>query len=114
MRSIRLSLVVYFLALLCAALGVASLLVYRSAQRTLRDKEEAQRKLIQAQYEKRVQDERNRLDEQLLTQAQSLARRVRIVNNQEKFRARATHVLGLATTMAGPSPWFAGMLWIAQ
>ena len=41
MKSIRLSLMVYFLALLAVALFVASLLVYRTAERTLEAKRQA-------------------------------------------------------------------------
>ena len=48
--SIRLSLVLYFLGLLMVALGVASLLVYRSAQSTLEEKERATAQLIEAKF----------------------------------------------------------------
>src|SRR5262249_58489361 len=78
MRSIRLSLVVYFLGLLTVALGVASVLVYRTAQRSLAEKEEAARKLIELRYKEREDQKRKQLDDRLLAQAQSLARRVRI------------------------------------
>ena len=65
MKSIRLSLMVYFLGLLALALGAASLLVYETAQQTLRDKQRAAEKLIETQYKDRCRDEENRLDEQL-------------------------------------------------
>ena len=74
MRSIRLSLMVYFLGLLTVALGVALFLVYRTAQRSLKEKEVAARKLIEAKYRERSDEEKKRLDDALLTQAQMLAR----------------------------------------
>jgi hypothetical protein len=51
MKSIRLSLMVYFLGLLAVALLAALLLVYRNAERTLAAKQQAMEQLIQAQYE---------------------------------------------------------------
>ena len=51
MRSIRLSLTVYFLGLLAVALAVASVLVYQTAGQTLREKQEATGQLIQAQID---------------------------------------------------------------
>ena len=79
MRSIRLSLVVYFLGLLAAALGVASVLAYRTAQKTLAEKRKTTEQLIQAQYEERCRKERQRLDEKLVQQAHTLAADILIV-----------------------------------
>ena len=47
MRSIRLSLMVYFLGLLAVALAVASVFVYQTAGQTLREKQQATGQLIQ-------------------------------------------------------------------
>ncbi len=76
MKSIRLSLMVYFLGLLALALGTASLLAYQTSYLTLQDKRAATEKLIDQQYEDRVQAERDRLDRRLLDQAETLARLV--------------------------------------
>ena len=78
LRSIRVLLLVYFLGLLTVALGAASLLVYQTVRRTLEDKEEAKRHLLQANYEERRRQENALLDKTLLAQAQSLAQRVQI------------------------------------
>src|SRR6516162_3762380 len=77
MRSIRLSLVVCFLGLLCVALTVASVLLHDTAKRTLVAKEHAAEALAEARYEERAREARQRMDDRLLTQAKSLAGRVR-------------------------------------
>ena len=75
MRSIRLSLTVYFLALLAVALGAASWSGLRHiATRRCRKRKWPRRKLIEAQYDENCRQERAKLDDQLLTQAQTLAR----------------------------------------
>ena len=76
MKSIRLSLVVYFLALLGLALGAVSLLAYRTAWRTLAEKEQAAESRILAQYDERERKERHDVDADLLFQAHALARLV--------------------------------------
>ena len=48
MRSIRLSLVVYFLALLACAVGAAAWLAYQTCDETLQQKKEAARKVKRA------------------------------------------------------------------
>src|SRR5437763_238948 len=99
MRSIRLSLVVYFLGLLAAALGVASLLAYRTAERTLAEKRKATEQLIQAQYEERSRKERQALDEKLLQQAHTLARLVELQNDLRQFvRLHELRWLGLMSS----------------
>ena len=53
MRSIRLSLVVYVLALLAVALGAVSLLVFHTVHQTLLAKKAASKDLLEAQYKER-------------------------------------------------------------
>jgi heavy metal sensor kinase len=114
MRSIRLSLVVYFLGLLLVALGVASVLVYRTVQRTLQDKEQTSRTLIQARYEDRCREERQRLDEKLRTRAQTLARMVQIKIHWGRMSARYLPMLGVLTGRVGPNAHLQVPLWLAQ
>ncbi len=78
MRSIRVSLLLYFLGLLVVALSVASLLVYRSAQRTLADKEEALHENVARQYEDRCREERKRFDAGLEEHTKALAQRLQL------------------------------------
>jgi two-component system heavy metal sensor histidine kinase CusS len=74
MRSISLSLMVYFLGLLAVALGVASVIGYETSKQTLESKKDATAQLIETQYAERCRAEEKRLDDDLLAQAETLAR----------------------------------------
>jgi heavy metal sensor kinase len=113
MKSIRLSLMVYFLGLLALALGAASWLVYETAKETLRDKQRAAEKLIASQYNDRRRDEEKRLDNQLLLEAQNIYRLERAQLNRTRISSRdlnALNVAGLAGS-AGASDWSTLWLW---
>ena len=73
MRSIRLSLTVYFLVLLAVALGTALVLAYRTTQRTLEDKEKAAEELARARHEDHRRDKEQQLDKALFQQARTVA-----------------------------------------
>jgi heavy metal sensor kinase len=85
MRSIRLSLTVYFLVLLALALGGASLLFYRIARNALEDKEKAAQELIQASYREDCRKEHEKLDTDLLKRARSVAQLVRPRQDDQKI-----------------------------
>jgi heavy metal sensor kinase len=126
MRSIRLSLLVYFLGLLAAVLGVVSVLVYDTTQKTLADKKEATEKLINRQYEDLCANERARLDEALLSDARNLVTgRARIQMDFEPWPLSPQdggktqrQQMGYAVTIlaAGPAPngHVVLSLWAAQ
>jgi heavy metal sensor kinase len=114
MKSIRLSLMVYFLALLAAALAAVSVLVYQTAHQTLLAKKEATRQLLEAQYKERCEKERAKLDENLLVQARTVARLA-----QFQFPARIRYrelyaELGYLAAPAGPGPSFGLLPWFAE
>jgi heavy metal sensor kinase len=129
MRSIRVSLLLYFLGLLVVALTVASLLVYRSAQRTLADKEEALRDNVQRQYEDRRREERQRFDDGLLEQAQALAGRLQLEMHWSRMNyivhapnadppvpsvPNALYSLGMLTAALTPSGYVSMAPWLGQ
>jgi two-component system, OmpR family, heavy metal sensor histidine kinase CusS len=68
MRSIRLSLAVYFLALLAVALGAVSVLAYRNTATALDSNEEIRRRMLGAQYEKERKAEAGKVDRALFFQ----------------------------------------------
>src|SRR5581483_4106319 len=74
MRSIRLSLVLYFLGLLGLALAAVSLLVYRTTEQRLAEHRAEAEKLIKAQHDDRIATEIGRLNEQLNNDADTVAR----------------------------------------
>jgi two-component system, OmpR family, heavy metal sensor histidine kinase CusS len=73
MKSIRLSLIVYFLVLLVAAEGAAFLLVYRSAAIALREKQVINRQLLDAQYSDRRAETEKQFDVELDEKARDVA-----------------------------------------
>ncbi|MSQ94521.1 MAG: HAMP domain-containing protein [Gemmataceae bacterium] len=92
MRSIRLSLIVYFLLLLTGALGAVSWFSYRTTAESLHERQHDAQKMIQTQYEARSQaahDSRKMIEAQYVAYAQA---------------ARAEldrHILRQARAMAG-------------
>src|SRR5882762_360656 len=74
MRSIRLSLVVYFLLLMSVALGVIGWLAYQATARTLRDKEEATRGLLIDRYQNSHREIGEQYDRSIEQRAHTLAR----------------------------------------
>jgi len=112
MRSIRLSLTVYFLGLLAVALAVASVFVYQTAQQTLLSEQKARRQLIETQYTERGKEEEARLDADLLAEAQTLARLAQF--QFDWGRHREAGWLGVLASAAGPNAYATMPLWIAQ
>src|SRR5438105_10230519 len=74
MRSIRLSLVVYFLLLSGTALGAVSLFVYESSHQALRESEKSKKDLLEAQFRARAKEADAALERRVLSRAQTLAR----------------------------------------
>jgi signal transduction histidine kinase len=114
MRSLRLSLLLYFLGLLTVALGVASALAYQTARRTVLDKKKAAGELIEAQYQERCREERRRLDEKLLLQADALARLVELETDWRRLHAlHELKVLGVSSAL-GPNGLGPALAWTGQ
>jgi signal transduction histidine kinase len=73
MRSIRLSLLGYFLVLLALALGAMSFLVDEIAGKTLNDKEAKAKDILNEKKDEQIQVERSKLDKQLDSQVGFMA-----------------------------------------
>jgi heavy metal sensor kinase len=112
-RSIRVSLLVWFLGLLTLALGGLSLFVYHTSSRTLRDKKETTKELLRAQYKERCEDARKQLDKDLLDQARVLAS-TRSHFDWDRWRFRALHLYGLIGTDVVPGGWLLAPVWVAE
>ncbi len=95
MRSIRLSLVVYFLILLALGLGAVSVFAYRTTQDTLVAMVVARRHLLRTKNDDRCQELNSKFDRDLLTRAQYLATRASFLFTQTQLRHPEAHVLGL-------------------
>jgi hypothetical protein len=123
MKSIRLSLVVSFVALVVLAVGAVSLLGYRSThqshkdkeastRQSLQEKEESTRQLHLARYEERCRQERDVLDDELLAQARTLASLAQLQYQWSRARYQPLHVLGLLTAGTGPSAYASVPIWL--
>jgi two-component system, OmpR family, heavy metal sensor histidine kinase CusS len=113
-KSIRLSLIVYFLLLLGLALGAVSLFVYRITQQTLTARKEATRQLLMARYEDRCQEERAKLDKNLYDQARTLASLVQTYSRGHRIRYFPLHSLGLLNLGATPNAHLFAPLWTIE
>src|SRR5262245_40066100 len=89
MKSIRLSLMVYFLGLLALGLGAVSLLVYQTTHQTLLAKKHATEQLLEAQYRADCNEKRERVDHALLAQATALSKVVDFVPKPNPFELTA-------------------------
>lgn len=114
MRSIRLSLMVYFLALLGVSLLAASLLVYGIAKQTLAAKQQAMVQLIEKQYSERCEKERARLDAELLAQAKSLARLVQVQLDWYRAEFIQPVLLSGLVSSFNPNGYAMAPLWLAE
>ncbi len=94
MKSIRLSLVVYFLALIAVALGGVSWLAYQTTATTMQEKQASTERLIDEQFKAQCQEVRTALDRRILRQAQLLASKARanLVPNPVFYLASASGV----------------------
>ncbi len=114
MKSIRLSLIIYFLLLLAGALGAVSLLVYQITARVLHEKQDANRNLLQTQYDHMSKEVRAKTDSDLLAQARLL-----LNLSQSQFEANRLHALrtiwvGVLGAGASPQGHFLMPLWFAE
>ncbi len=114
MRSIRLSLTIYIVALLAVTLGAAAVLVERMASRALEERRLAMTQLIEAQAHERWRREATLRDEALLFQAQTLARLTQFQYDRTRLRNRELHALGLLSVLPAPSGWVLAPAWAGQ
>lgn len=111
MRSIRLSLVVYFLALVALALGATSALAYWTTAGIVEQRKQDNRKLFCTQYERRCGREKSKLDKTLLVQARTLASLDQLQFQCNRFRMPTLAPLGLLSAPLNPSGYALAPLW---
>jgi heavy metal sensor kinase len=111
MRSIRLSLVVYFLVLVGLALAATSGMGYWTTAQIVEKRKEETRKLFCAQYERRCQREKGKFDNLLLTHARSLASLSQFQFQSNRFRLPTLAPLGLLTAPLSPGGEWLVPLW---
>ena len=114
MRSIRLSLTVYFLALAAIVLGAVSLVVYGGTTRTLQEKQRAAEQLLKTRFDEDCLQEKNQLDAQLFDQAKALAREVQFRSGRDFLRYWPMNSLGSVAALPLPMGPISAASWAAQ
>jgi heavy metal sensor kinase len=109
MKSIRLSLVIYFLVLLTVALGAVYWLVYQLAAVALDERMRGAQELIRAQYVARCSEVRTGLDKRLLRDAQRVANMSR-----SPLHIEGLYPLGVLTVPFAYEPHLHTWLWAAE
>lgn len=112
MKSIRLSLIVYFLALLAVALGAIGALAYGTTKQSLREKKESTRELLLARHASRSQAVREEWDERILRRAQTLASLAQSQFGNSRYHELFS--LGLLSAGLQPNGHVAVPLWLAE
>lgn len=114
MKSIRLSLIVYFLVLLAGALGAVSFFVYERTAKALDARLETSRELLQQEFELRVSAERRKVDDELLHHAYALANAAvseSRLNNSELLKYTP---LGLLSALSSPFGFLQAPGWLSE
>lgn len=114
MKSIRLTLIVYFLALLAVALGSVSALVYMTTAGIVQARQDATQKMLRVQHDRRGEDERARFDIALLQQARNLASHAQFQLQGSRARFQALMPLGLLAAGHAPIAYVQVPIWSAS
>ena len=101
MKSIRVSLIVYFLLLLGCAWAASSWLVYDFAAQNLRAKQDVQRDLLQKEFDERCHQEKEILDDRLAAKASVVAHYMQTQIQWEQARLSQSVSLGLMSESQG-------------
>src|SRR5262245_50143521 len=111
MRSIRLSMVVYFLVLLAVALGAVSVLVYRTAEQTLREKQKATADLLRAKHQAHRDKYQTDKDETLLAEAKMVGNLVQVQAERGAQQYVPHSAVGMLAAALAPDAVGAVPLW---
>jgi signal transduction histidine kinase len=115
MRSIRLSLIVYFCALLGLTLAAAAWMLYQTAQDSLEARRESTARLLRAQHEERCRLEEEKLDEALLAEARAIANHAALRGDPPDPRFIPwLYPLGALSSAPGPNGHLTTPFWLAQ
>jgi two-component system, OmpR family, heavy metal sensor histidine kinase CusS len=109
MKSIRLSLVCYFLVLLTAALGAVCWLAYRTAAAALDERRQGSRHLVESQYRAHCEEINTVLDRRLLQKAQIAATMAR-----PPIHVEALYPFGAVAVMCTSAPHLQLGLWLHE
>jgi heavy metal sensor kinase len=110
MKSIRLSLIVYFLILFAAALGAVWWSVYQTSAAMVRKSADSKRLLLQEQYSKLVKEAETALDKSLADRARALAR----LPLWSHDHAESICALGVLGSLPQPHGHLSSLVWLLE
>jgi len=113
MKSIRLSLVLYFLVLVALVLGGVSALAFQYTARIVNSGEEATESLLRDQHKRRCERERQKLDNALLYQARTLASLANLQFQGNRVRYQTLAPIGMLTGAPGADGCLLTPFWAA-
>jgi signal transduction histidine kinase len=111
MKSIRFTLIVYFLVLLAAAQGAASWLIYQSGADVHREMQEVKRELLDREFGERSGDEERRFKNELLDHAREVAVLLSRQSIWDKVNTTRLLALGMMNPAQGH---LTGLVWLAE
>src|SRR4051812_34851866 len=113
MKSLQLSLTFYFWLLLAGAMGTASVLVYRQTESALQEKQDATAAMLQAKYDQDCHLEKQRVDDEMASQARLLAQLVQYQMDWARGRNWDLNTLGTLLAAQSPGGFVNVPLWLA-
>jgi heavy metal sensor kinase len=114
MRSIRFSLLVYFLGLLVLALGAVSAFAYWTTAENVAERTRTARESIEKDYQARCREERSKLDDALLYQARMVAGLVQSQSHKDRLRYLGLLPLGMLSAGLNPNGYALMPVWLAE
>jgi two-component system, OmpR family, heavy metal sensor histidine kinase CusS len=114
MKSIRLSMIVYFLVLLAAAMGLVSWLVYRTSAEALNARQITNKELLREQFDRRKKEEKDKLDSELLHSAYTIATLTQSQFQTNRGIELHTIPLGVLTAASQPYSEFTVPIWLSE
>lgn len=104
MRSIRRSLVLWFLALVIVALTVVGVVIDGVVQKAVTGREQAATNLIHRQFEQRKEEELDRVDQELMNEARAIAQAAQFLYSNNSAREQVNYISLLSLGFGTSSP----------
>lgn len=104
MRSIRRSLILWFLALVVVALTVVGAVIDGVVRQAVKSREEAAANLIQKQFEQRKEEELERVDQALMDEARAIAQAAQFLYSNNSAREQVSYISLLSLGFGPSSP----------
>jgi heavy metal sensor kinase len=112
MKSIRLTLIVFFLVLLVLALGAVSAVVYQTTHQSLMAKEATARERLQERFDRSSAEVKKKFDDALLHRAEQVANVAQAPPSRNRYQS--LYVLGVLSAVVSPQGQVQVPIWWAE